>query len=148
MFVCITNIDAVTKVPCTVEPMRNGPALPELTDLQIVFENRSQWPTNTPMYYGTCSDDTDTQTPGIISVLSSQEFDNALFKERDALSLVVRQERQRLLQEKIDSLNPIRWAELNTEQREALKTYRQLLLDIPQQAGFPWEVIWPSEKVQ
>lgn len=147
MFICITNIDAVTKIPCTVEPMSNGPALPELDNLKILFENKSQWPTNTPIYYGTCSDSIDTQTPGILSILSAQEFDDAFLKEKDALSLVVRQHRQKLLQDKVDSLNPIRWAELSAEQRESLKTYRQLLLDIPQQPTFPWEVVWPSEKI-
>jgi hypothetical protein len=35
-------------------------------------------------------------------------------------------------------------APLTTEQRAAWATYRQALRDVPAQAGFPWEVIWPD----
>lgn len=35
-------------------------------------------------------------------------------------------------------------APLTTEQKAAWTTYRQQLRDITAQAGFPWEVTWPS----
>jgi hypothetical protein len=28
MYICITEVDAVTKIPCTVEPQRTGPSMP------------------------------------------------------------------------------------------------------------------------
>jgi hypothetical protein len=34
---------------------------------------------------------------------------------------------------------------LTDEQKTAWGTYRQALRDVPAQAGFPWEVTWPSE---
>jgi hypothetical protein len=41
--------------------------------------------------------------------------------------------------------NPLRWAELTSEQQAAWATYRQALLDVPQQAGFPHNVTWPAK---
>ena len=34
---------------------------------------------------------------------------------------------------------------LTDEQREAVKAYRQALRDVPQQDGFPLEVVWPKK---
>ena len=39
--------------------------------------------------------------------------------------------------------NPLRWATLSVEQQNAWAVYRQALLDVPQQAGFPNDVVWP-----
>jgi hypothetical protein len=40
--------------------------------------------------------------------------------------------------------NPIRWASMTPEKQAEWVQYRQLLLDIPQQAGFPLDVIYPT----
>lgn len=39
------------------------------------------------------------------------------------------------------------WTQLadSTADKEAWATYRQALRDIPTQAGFPWEVTWPTK---
>ena len=55
----------------------------------------------------------------------------------------IRGRRNHMLRWDIDSLNPIRWASLTTEQQDAMTAYRQELLDVPAQEGFPWEVTWP-----
>ena len=55
----------------------------------------------------------------------------------------IREERDYKLRWDVDSLNPIRWASLTTEQQDAMTAYRQELLDVPAQEGFPWEVTWP-----
>jgi len=39
--------------------------------------------------------------------------------------------------------NPLRWAEFSAEQQSELAAYRQALLDVPQQDGFPAQVQWP-----
>lgn len=39
--------------------------------------------------------------------------------------------------------NPLRWMAFSPEEQAALARYRQALLDVPDQAGFPGEVIWP-----
>ena len=58
----------------------------------------------------------------------------------------VRAQRNGLLEE-MDMIisNPLRWASMTTEQQSNWATYRQALLDIPQQQGFPYNVTWPNK---
>lgn len=46
----------------------------------------------------------------------------------------------------LDSLvmNPLRYASFDDNYRYQLSLYRQQLLDIPQQSGFPANIIWPE----
>ena len=65
--------------------------------------------------------------------------------ELDAmLSEQLREKRGELLIE-VDAIagNALRWAALSAEQQNAWAVYRQALLDVPQQAGFPNDVVWP-----
>tara|TARA_R110000796_G_scaffold83526_1_gene182677 strand:- start:712 stop:1095 length:384 start_codon:yes stop_codon:yes gene_type:complete len=39
--------------------------------------------------------------------------------------------------------NPLRWAALDADTQAAWAVYRQELLDVPQQAGFPNDAVWP-----
>jgi len=41
-------------------------------------------------------------------------------------------------------MHPLRWAEFTAPQQVALSSYRQALLDVPQQAGFPANIDWPE----
>ena len=61
-----------------------------------------------------------------------------------ALSDQLRGERDGLLAE-VDTIagNALRWATLSAEQQDAWAVYRQALLDVPQQDGFPNDVTWP-----
>ena len=66
--------------------------------------------------------------------------------ELDAtLSGQLRAQRDLLLSE-VDTIagNALRWGSLSTEQQDAWAVYRQALLDVPQQAGFPNDVAWPT----
>ena len=56
----------------------------------------------------------------------------------------VRKDRNYLLLE-MDAFvgNPLRWGSFSAEQQEAWAVYRQDLLDVPQQSGFPNDVVWP-----
>jgi len=88
MYICVTYVDAATKIPCNVAPMSTGPSYPVLQDLNIEFWNESVWPTNYPLFYGTCADNIDTSTPGIVSILTKEQYDNtrdAEFAARVAL---------------------------------------------------------------
>jgi hypothetical protein len=71
----------------------------------------------------------------------SQEDTNARF------SILVREQRDALLADNVDPLvsNPLRWADLTAEQQQAWKDYRHALLNVPQQGGFPQDVIWPVQ---
>lgn len=64
----------------------------------------------------------------------------ALAVDRAAL---MRAERDRLLATNVDAINAVRWAAMSEPDRAAWTAYRQALLDVPQQAGFPLEVEWP-----
>jgi hypothetical protein len=45
----------------------------------------------------------------------------------------------------IDRVNPVWYATLNDPQQQELAQYRQALLDVPQQTGFPESVVWPAK---
>jgi len=49
----------------------------------------------------------------------------------------------RLAQLDAQVMNPLRWAAFTPEEQTALAAYRQALLDVPQQAGFPADIDWP-----
>ena len=59
----------------------------------------------------------------------------------------VRAERDMKLATEVDPIagNALRWAALTAEQQQAWADYRQALLDIPQQSGFPHDVVWPTK---
>ena len=143
MHICVTHVDAKTGIPCTEAPMAQGPAFPSVKGLVIEFGNQTQWPTNEPLFFGKCDDDADLTVPGVIRSLTPEQYQFERQKENDVKAMQVRRERDMRLITDVDSLNPIRWETLTTEKKEAFRVYRQELLDVPQQSGFPWNVVWP-----
>ena len=63
-----------------------------------------------------------------------------------ALAAEVRSNRNRRLAE-VDAVagNALRWAALDADTQAAWSLYRQELLDVPQQTGFPNDVVWPTK---
>jgi len=62
---------------------------------------------------------------------------------------IVRNERYLRLRQ-CDKISPMRWNAMTEAQKQAWTTYRQALLDVPQQPGFPWggaldKVPWPKQ---
>ena len=59
----------------------------------------------------------------------------------------VRAERNDILFRVVDPLvsNPLRWADLTSEKKYKWSQYRTDLLNVPQQAGFPNSITWPTE---
>jgi hypothetical protein len=57
----------------------------------------------------------------------------------------VRNQRNQLLKE-MDSVisNPLRWASFSPEVQAAWMQYRLDLLNVPQQAGYPLDIVWPT----
>ncbi|NDB86278.1 MAG: hypothetical protein EB127_26810 [Alphaproteobacteria bacterium] len=83
MHICITEIDAATRIVCTQEPMRTGPALPNIKGFQMNWVDKSTWPVElahdgtylrAPKYYGTCDDDADLSVSGVLEVLTEEDF--------------------------------------------------------------------------
>jgi hypothetical protein len=64
--------------------------------------------------------------------------------DTDHSSVVYRQQRNDLLVQ-IDRVNPVWYSSLTADQQAELVAYRQHLLDVPQQAGFPTDVEWPAK---
>lgn len=62
-----------------------------------------------------------------------------------AAAEAVRSHRDTLLSRDVDPVvsNPLRWADLTSEQQAAWASYRRALLDITAQPGFPHDVTWP-----
>jgi len=93
MYICVTEVDAVTKTPCTVEPQRTGPSMPAVKGLQVTWYDQSTWPVElasdgtylrAPKYYGTCDDDADTTIAGVLQVLTEANFTAAKAAELEA----------------------------------------------------------------
>ena len=57
----------------------------------------------------------------------------------------VRELRDERLAKEFDPVrcNPLRWDNLTNDQLDEWLNFRQLLLDIPEQDGFPENVVWP-----
>ena len=99
---------------------------------------------------------TDTDTDGTINNDNLMSLIGSNFEayvpptqeELDAeAAAAVRGHRDYLLATEVDPLvtNPLRWADLTTEQQNAWTAYRTALLDITDQAGFPHNVTWPTK---
>lgn len=93
MYICITEVDAVTKIVCTAEPQRTGPSMPAIKGWTHIWHDSSTWPVPTssdgtylraPRYYGTCDDDADTTIAGVLQVLTEAEYTTARTAEHEA----------------------------------------------------------------
>ena len=92
-YICITEVDTTTKIPCTLEPQRTGPSMPAVKDWVHIWHDQSTWPVGVasdgtylraPRYYGTCDDDADTTVAGALQVLTETEFNSAKVTEHEA----------------------------------------------------------------
>lgn len=143
MYICVTHVDAVTGIPCTLAPMSHGPAFPDVKGLQIIWANETEWPTDRPLFFGTCDDDADITIQGIIKTLTEEQYLSMRDTENITKTIQVRNQRDLMLRQHVDLLNPMRWEGLSDQQKDSWRVYRQALLDVPQQPGFPWDVQWP-----
>lgn len=51
--------------------------------------------------------------------------------------------RNQLLNDGPDRISPMWWSSMTLEQQQAWSQYRQDLLDVPNQSGFPVGIVWP-----
>ena len=83
----------------------------------------------------------------LLSLIGS---DYAPFSQSDHDARVanfVRDQRDAKLRLDVDPVvsNPLRWADLTTEKQNEWSQYRTDLLNVPQQAGFPNTINWPTK---
>lgn len=92
-YLCVTEIDAITKIPCIVEPQKTGPSMPEIKGMIYHWQDQSTWPVEVasdgtylraPKYYGTCDDDADTSVSGVLQVLTEEEYNTLKIAEHEA----------------------------------------------------------------
>jgi hypothetical protein len=92
-YICVTEVDAETKIPCTVEPQKTGPSMPVISGWTYVWKDQSTWPVElasdgtylrAPKYYGTCDDDADTSIAGVLQILTEEEYNAAKTAEHEA----------------------------------------------------------------
>ena len=59
----------------------------------------------------------------------------------------VRHERDQKLTSEVDPIvsNPLRWADLSSQEQADVSAYRLALLDVPSQSGFPNTISWPAK---
>lgn len=59
---------------------------------------------------------------------------------------IARARRDDLLRYQVDPFvtNPLRWGALSESEQQEVSTYRQALLDVSAQAGFPQSIVWPE----
>lgn len=90
MYICVTEVDAATKIPCTVEPQRTGPSIPDVKGFQFQWDNSSTFPVElaqdgtylrAPLYYGICDNDADTSIAGVLEVLTEAEYNQRKYDE-------------------------------------------------------------------
>lgn len=55
-----------------------------------------------------------------------------------------RELRDKYLRMYVDTINAVRWESLTSAQQISMSEYRQQLLDVPDQPGFPEVIEWPS----
>src|SRR5699024_8431351 len=69
--------------------------------------------------------------------------------EEEILEQEARAKRDGLLRE-LDAIvsNPLRWGAFTEAEQQELADYRQALLDVPQQEGFPTDVVWPTDPIE
>ncbi len=133
----------------TITQVRNATSL-QSDNLRIDVE------INHPVYgwipYGVNPTDTDTTIDNVeVMALIGDSFTAYVpptQAEIDAEAAEqVRGARNEKLRTEVDpiSSNVLRWGELSPAEQAAMGAYRQKLLDVPQQAGFPKTHTWPSK---
>lgn len=72
-------------------------------------------------------------------------LDQAAWDER--VSLFAKMTREAVLRELVDPIvtNPLRWEELTAEKQQEWRDFRQALLDITDQEGYPHNIVWPTQ---
>lgn len=71
-------------------------------------------------------------------------LESTLAPTPEDLALKARLRRHKFLTLYVDTMNSIRWEALSSEEKTAWTEYRQALLDITDQPGFPENITWPN----
>lgn len=92
-YVKYTYVDSVTGVSVACEPATNGPVIPNIAGLQFEFAIESEYPTSTPIMYGSCLGEP-IETPGAMAVMTRAELDK--IKDDEMAARAARSRREAL----------------------------------------------------
>lgn len=148
MIVVVTQVDSVTDIPVTVAPAKNGPKLPELPNLEVLWAFSSEYPTAVPRFV--CRADNNnheavlkTWTDEHEQLEFARELQAREAKLYEQKAAPIRQERNRLLKD--SDIYMIVDYPIGQEGKQAWALYRQALRDITSQETFPDTVTWPDK---
>ena len=147
MYIIVTHVDSLTKLPVDIAPLSNGPAFPDVKGFELVWWNQSEWPTDMPLFYGTCDDDADLDIAGVVGTISKEDSFAKRESERELQSYNARNERNaRMFLTQSEANKALREERMGLPHKDisAIDAYMQALADIPDQAGFPFEITWPA----
>lgn len=74
----------------------------------------------------------------VVHPISDEEY------QKLELEASIRKQRDSFLVLYVDKFNGPRWNALSEEKKLEWSNYRQALLDVPQQSGFPYTITWPT----
>lgn len=98
-YIQYTHVDEITRKSVFDAVAVNGSSPPGISGLSYEFGLESRFPTATPVYYGSCPDDSDVEIDGILAVITKDEFDATYAQELedrvDAVRGLINQERDR-----------------------------------------------------
>lgn len=153
MILIITHVDSKTGISVTKAPLINGPKLPDLPNLKVLWSKSSKFPTTVPEYVVEVDDGDYSEIEGVLQVLTAeesaaqyqQELEDRKIKEYNLKANPIRDKRNRLLDES-DKYTIIDFPISDTKRQEWF-AYRAALRDITLQSTFPDEVVWPEKPI-
>ena len=83
--------------------------------------------------------------PSTTTLQYDWDADNKTWNLNTLFSTIKSREHRNTLLGAVDRINPVWYATLTSTQQQELAQYRQALLDVPQQSGFPEAAIWPTK---
>lgn len=86
-----TYVDAVTGISVAKQPATNGPVFPDIPGLEYHWARESRYPTDVPEFFGTCSDDADTEVDGVLGVYLQADWETMRDDEMRARNPVPQQ---------------------------------------------------------
>lgn len=74
-YIKFTYVDAQTGISIADERAMNNAKFPSVIGLSFVWARESEYPTEVPNFFGTCPDDSDTHTAGVLGVFSQSDWE-------------------------------------------------------------------------
>tara|TARA_R110000868_G_scaffold399397_1_gene673096 strand:+ start:1169 stop:1825 length:657 start_codon:yes stop_codon:yes gene_type:complete len=74
-YIKFTYIDSITGISVAVDPSLNGTKFPEVPGIEFVWARESAYPTNTPEFFGTCPDGSNTKMDGVLGVFTKADWE-------------------------------------------------------------------------